>query len=571
MSNSKNPKAIALNHFVQCALICLAAIAFTLSACQKEESLKDDTNPLVVTVGILPITPTRVTLEGSLSSKGKIKILDYGFVYDVRGYFDGPTMKTISLGKEAKDGKFSAEVAGLNPGFFVNDRGYLYAKAYYTNELGTVFGERLRVAMPQLDPKNVSPRQGKVGDRITLDGDFFATGTKELKVFFEKIEAKVVSATDKQIIVEVPSGIPLRHGQDLRIDVSIDGQLSSVQGGFSILATFKDFSPKSGPVNTAIHFTGENLPAGFSSATGIEINVGGIRTSTFAYEEFTATALESKLVKVKVAAKVNGVEVQLPGEFTYTPPVITAMTPLSALANEVITFKGTNFPLSTPFHYATMQVGTETASANLFNEDVIASIPPHMEPGTYTVSFITGPFTIVMPQKLTVKPYQIFSFSPTTGYPLTKITINGTFNRFQEYNVHFGNEIVKGTAISNTEVVVAVPLAEDGKELQAIVEMVGGQKITVPGRFIIKGPVIHSVFPLSGSPGTQITIKGENFRAEFGGSIDFGNGYYGPIDEITENTVKFTIPKLIRAGTTKLRLTINGQNALSSSNFTVIN
>lgn len=558
------------NSLMKFILFLFLSIMLLLSACKKEEVPKDDDTPVITTVNIVPITPTRVTLKGSLSSEGNIKVLDYGFVYDVRGYFDGPTMKTISLGSEAKDGEFTAEIEGLNPGFFVNDREYLYAKAYYTNKSGTVYGERLRVAMPQLDPGNVSPRQGKTGDRITLDGDFFASGTKELKVFFNQVEAKVISATDKKIVVEVPAGIPVRHGESLRIDVGIDGQLSSAQGDFTILANFKDFSPKSGPVNTVIHFTGDNLPSGFSSATGIEITVGGIKAYTSANEEFAANILDSKLFKVKVAAKVNGVEVELPGEFTYTPPLITSMSPLSALANEVLTFKGTNLPLSTTFHYATVKVGTKTTSASLYNGDVIASIPPEMEPGIYTVSFITGPFTITMPQQLTVKPYEMFSFSPVTGFPLTEITIKGTFNRFQEYFVHFGNQRVKGTAISNTELVVAVPLADNGIELKAVVEMVGGQKIPVPGTFVLKGPSITSFSPSSGGPGTQVTIKGANFRSEFGGEIDLGTGY-APFDEVTENTIKFTIPRMIDLGTNKIKVKINGQTAVSSSSFTVSN
>lgn len=569
-STSLKATPFAGNISVKQFVLFLFSIILMLSACKKDESSEEDHHPQVTTTNILPITPTRVTLKGSLSSKGKIKVLDYGFVYDVRGFFDGPTMKTISLGSEAKDGEFTAEIEGLNPGFYVNDRGYLYAKAYYTNEFGTVYGEPLRVAMLQLAPANISPRRGKIGDRITLDGDFFTTGTKELKVLFNQIEAKIISATNKQIVVEVPSGLPVRHGQGVEVVVSIDGQLSMADNNFTILATFKDFSPKSGPTNTVIHFTGENLPAGFSSADGIEITVGGLKTYTFANEEFTATALESNQVKVKIAAKVNGMQVDLPGEFTYTPPVITSMTPLSALANEVITFKGTNFPLMTPFKYATVKVGTATTSASLYNSDVIASIPSQLEPGTYPVYFITGPFTIAMPQQLTVKPYQMFSFSPATGFPLTEITVKGTFNRFQEYFVYFGNQKIKGTATSNTEMVVAAPLADNGTQLKVVVEMVGGQKIPVPGIFEAKGPLINSFSPSSGGPGTQVTIKGANFRSQFGVEIDLGTGY-APPDEVTENTIKFTIPRIIGSGTNKLKVKINSQTAISDSSFTVTN
>jgi hypothetical protein len=571
MFNSIRPKDIpfAWNTFLKCSILFSAGILLMLSACKKDKSLEDDNLPQVTTTAILPITPTRVTLKGSLSSKGRIKILDYGFVYDVRGYFDGPTMKTISLGSAAQTGEFTAEIEGLNPGFNVNDREFLYAKAYFTNKFGTVYGERLRVAMPYLVAKNISPRQGKIGDQISLEGDFFASGSKLVKVRFNQIEAKIISATDKKIVVEVPAGIPLRHGESVGVDVNIDGQLTPA-GDFTILATFKDFSPKSGPTNTVIHFTGENLPAGFSSAEGIEIMVGGVKTYTFAYQEFTATALESNQVKVKVAAKINGVQVELPGEFTYVSPVITSMSPTSALANEVITFKGTNFPLATPFHYGTMKVGTATASASPYNGDVIASIPLHLEPGTYPVSFISGPFTITMPQQLTVKPYQMFSLSPATGFPLTELSIKGTFNRFQEYFVYFGDQRIKGTAISNTEVLVAAPLADHGTTLKAVAEMVGGQKIPVPGVFVVKGPLITSFSPSSGGPGTQVTIKGANFRSEFGVGIDLGTGY-APVDEVTENTIKFTIPRIIGSGTNKLKVTINSQSAVSASSFTVIN
>jgi hypothetical protein len=548
-------------------LLLFASILMTLVACKKEEIPQDDTRPVVSTVGIIPITPTKVTLKGSLTGNGKIKVLDFGFVYDVRGSFNGPTKKTVSLGSEAKNGEFTAVIEGLNPGFYQNDREYIYAMAYYTNEYGTIYGERIQVAMPQLNTQNVTPRQGKIGDRITLDGDFFTSGTKELKVYFSKVEAKVISASDKQIVVEVPSGIPLSHGQLLDIDVSIDGQLSSASGGFVIQATFSDFSPKSGPVNTVIHFTGENLPLGLSN---IEVTFGGLNSFAFFNDQFLAWAPDSKQIKTKVAVKVNGITTALPGEFTYTPPVITSISPLAAFPVEIISFKGTNFPLFTSSHYATVMVGTLRTSASLDGEEITASIPAQLEPGTYPVTFITGPFTVVAPQQLTIKPYQMISLSPTTGFPLTKITIKGTFNRFQDYFVHFGDRKVLGKAISNDEVVVTAPLGNNGDILKLEVEMVGGQKIPVPGVFVMKGPLITSFSPSSGGAGTQVELKGANFRPEFGGFIDLVTGS-APFDEVTENTIKFTIPNVVGTGTNKLKAVINSQTAVSSSNFTVTN
>lgn len=553
------------------SLFFLIALLLSLSACKKQEKEKEDTRPLVETTSVVPITPSKVTLTGNLISDGKVKVLDHGFEYDHSFHFDTPRKKTVSLGASEKSGEFTTIVEGLNPGHEGATRDDFFVRAYYTNAQGTVYGKPINIKLPRLFPKSLTPIEGKAGDKVTIKGDLFLTASKEIKVFFENQEAKLVSSSDREVVVEVPSTISLRHKEPVRVDLHIDGQIVTVGSTFIILASFQDFSPKSGPFNTELSFTGLNLPAGFSTKDNIEISVGGVESWLTSGEQFTARVQEGKNIKNKVAVTVNGVSVLLPGEFTVTPPVISSMSPLTAFAGEQVVLKGSNFPLPTSLAYGIMNFGNVSTSAQLYEGDVTAGIPYQLDPGTYTVSFTTGPFTVTAPQKLTVKPYQMISFAPLSGFPLTEIRIKGTFNRFQTYFVHFGTRKELGEAISNSELVVKVPVADNGTTLQPVVEMLGGQKFTVPGTFTLKGPLITSVSPISGGPGTQVTIHGANFRPQFGGEIDFGNGYYAPLDEITETTIKFTIPRISTPGSNKLRLAINGQNAFSPSNFTVTN
>ena len=81
--------------------------------------------------------------------------------------------------------------------------------------------------------------------------------------------------------------------------------------------------------------------------------------------------------------------------------------------------------------------------------------------------------------------------------------------------------------------------------------------------------VISSFSPKSGVPGSELTIKGDNFRGQFGASVTMGANF-GFSTVVDEHTIKVTVPTYATPGSGKLSVVINSQEALSSEVFTVL-
>lgn len=110
-------------------------------------------------------------------------------------------------------------------------------------------------------------KSGYRGSRITLKGKNFVGkmangavgGTDGIKVFFEKIEAQIVSCTDTEIVVIVPESV--EEGENV-ISIETPYEKVSMTRKFTILPTptINKISATEGYVGAVITFTGENLP-----------------------------------------------------------------------------------------------------------------------------------------------------------------------------------------------------------------------------------------------------------------------------------------------------------------------
>ncbi|MDB5014404.1 MAG: hypothetical protein JWQ25_2606 [Daejeonella sp.] len=549
------------------AIFLIITFSLIFNGCKKDKNIENE-HPDVKTLLADILSPTKIILKGSFSSDRAIKVSDYGFIYSYYEYFDQSNSVTVSLGNQALNGEFTKQIDNINTDpFSTGDN--LFVKAYYKNSDGITFGEVRMVRLLKVAAYRVTPIQGQSGDQIKITGAFFISTSEKVDVRFNDVPAKIISASNNQLIVEIPAGVPVRHQERATILINVDGQLALASNSFNMIAHFKDFSPKSGTVGTQITFTGDNLPAGHSTVDDIHVYIDEKEGGRGADDQFIAIIPESKVLNSKVRIEVGDVETTLPETFTYTPPVITSVSPLFGLAGEVLTFKGINFPVNTGFTNTYIKVGDLTESASFYQGNIIAGIPFSLLPGTYSVSLTSGPNTVYAPEKVTVLHYRITGFSPSTAFPLANITITGTFNQSQDYFVYFGDTKVLGRATSNSELEVGAPLANNGKIVDIIVEMVGGQKIPVPGKFKTLGPTITSFTSAFGPPGTEITIHGTNFRPQFySATVDLGSEYAsGQI--VDENTIKATVPIYAKPFTAALKIIINSQVAESTETFTI--
>jgi hypothetical protein len=544
-------------------LLSAALTSFYLQSCKKEEN----PDPQVQTLEVLATSPVKVTFKGSVVSRGKYAVLDYGFLYGTTSNIDESNGTKVSMGTDVPTGDFSKEVNNItvNSTFYSN---VLYARAYLKNEKGTVFGKVISTTLPAITASALSPQSGKAGDLVTITGQFYTATADQISVTFNNIKAKVTEASSSKIVVEVPSGISASHNSQIPVAITIGGQRLSSNYYFTMLANVKDYSPKSGATGTLITFSGDNLPS-YYNYSNIKVlfgtTEGNISYNSNGFQVAVPNTVTSN--KFSISVVVNGVTTVLPGEFSVVAPTITSVSPTSGLPGAVFTITGTDFPTSVQ---PTLMFGSTSVFVGSMSNTMLSGyIPTNMAAGTYDVTLKAGPNTVTAPQKLTVLAPSVSSFSPTSGSPGREVNITGTFVSGQYYNVFFGSTSVSGQATSSTNVRTTVPGYINPGNIKIAVQF-NNQNISASGDFTIVGPSITGFTPASGVAGSIVTINGAGFGTNsYNVAVKFGSTA-ATVLSVTDNTIRATVPSGV-LGAMKISVTTNGQTIVSNDNYTVTN
>jgi hypothetical protein len=462
--------------------IALAGVTIIqLQSCKKDKN----ENPMVQTLDLTAPLPDKFILTGSIVSTGNLKVLDYGFVYNNSSLIDENNGTKVSLGADAPQGDFTKELNALTFKSPSGTGSLLYVRSYLTNEKGTVYGRMLSVIIPVVATSNISPQSGKSGDRITISGQFYITDASQAEVTFNGIKAVLKEVSSTKIVAEVPSGIVALHYSQIPLQVSIRGQKLGSPYGFTLLANFKDFTPKSGLIGTFISFTGENMP-NLNTYGNIRVLLG----QTEVYPTYTSSGFQVAVPasvttdKLTISIISNGQTTVLPSQFILTPPTITSITPASGLPGSSFTITGTN--LNTNYGYGLLG-GVSANSYNYTgnNTALTVTVPSNLSAGEHEYVFKTGPFSISAPQKFTVIAPAVTSFLPTSGTYGREVNITGTFVSGSYYDVYFGSVYTSGRATSSTNLQTYVPYSSTGSTVKISVRYNNGQTLVAPGDFSV--------------------------------------------------------------------------------------
>ena len=394
------------------ALGYIAFIIIVLGACKEDEAI----DPAVRTMEITATSAASVMVRGSIDEVGTYNVLDYGVEYN--------SSQKKSLGNRPTKGSFETEITISTE----NYNSYFFARAYLTNEKGTVYGESIQVTFPQIKVTNTAPLTGKAGDRITITGSNFSSSPQDNKVLFNDTPATVVESTNSKLVVEVPQNITnTYYYYGIRITVRVGSQYITATETFKVLPTVNDFSPKSGNVGTLVTLTGNN----FSGST-FNIMING---SSASINNTTNTSVSFyipngiKQEKLKIDFVSNGVTTTLPGEFTILAPEITSFTPKKGIGGSLVTITGKNFMGTTQYYgneAVKVKLGDISCPVQSANATEIKfSVPKEIAIGTHTLSVTTPVHTINASEQFTLASPKITSLSPTTAMRGTYLTING--------------------------------------------------------------------------------------------------------------------------------------------------
>ncbi|WP_162051556.1 IPT/TIG domain-containing protein [Pontibacter pamirensis] len=555
------------------SLLLLLFSFFLLQGCEEEEEV----HPEIQTMEITALSPSTATLKGNVITKGKFPVLDYGFVYGFSPDLNEANGTKASLGKDAQPGIYTEDVSALSiPNNYYYNR-TLYARAYLRNEKGTVFGQVASVMLPSPSVQSIIPSSGKAGDRITINGTFFASSPNEVEVTFGGVTARVVEVTPSKIVVEVPAGITSNSYysyNQVQVVLRMANENHNVTSDFRITPTVSDFSPKSGPLGTTITISGENLPSSYYYNSSISVLIGQTAASISSYSSNGIQVVVPNSISVERAAIsviIDGVTTILPGEFTVTPHTVTSISPASGLPGSSFSIYGSNFPYN--YYYGshiTVKIGETIASVYQNSTgELTASIPPNMQPGSYAVKVTAGPHTVEAPQQYQVLAPAVTSFAPTSGGIGKEVVISGTFVSGAYYTVYFGSVQTSAYSSSSTSLPVHVPGGVDAGSVKIKVQH-GDTMLEAPGNFTVLAPSIASFTPSSGVAGSEVVITGSGFTPHtYYTAVKFGT-IATSILSITENTIRVVVPSGV-TGAVKINVIHNGQTIISNDNFTVTN
>ncbi|WP_276088229.1 IPT/TIG domain-containing protein [Pedobacter sp. JY14-1] len=550
-------------------LLGIAVLLLAATGCKKADDL---TAPEVQTLSVTALSPNVMEFKGNVVSKGRHKVLDYGFVYSGNGVADENNGTKVSLGTDIREGNFAKTVTNIR--FNVGYPNMVYARAYVRDERGTAFGALISAALPSPAAGDIVPAMGKSGDLVKISGKFYSPELDEVKVAFQNTMAKVVSVNDTEIKVEVPAGINARHGGQIAVTVSIGNIPVVATNYFTILANVKDFSPKSGTIGTVITFSGDNLLPEFSNGSAFTVYFGDKPAPIIYSYLMQAQVPSGQSGKVPVSIAYNGQKINLPGEFEILAASITAVTPEPVMPLMQLRITGANLPnQQNPYENNPMaRLGDAPYTSVSYDYQSTYSfiVPENTAEGSYTLTLKLGNTEIVAPAKVTVKGYEVTGFAPKSAAPGAQVDIKGAFIKDNGYTVYFGTTSAWAQATSATNLRVTVPGGVNAGKVKLSVDLPGG-RISAPGEFEMVGPDITSFSPTSGVAGTIITIKGSGFfPGDWSTTVKFGTISVQAI-KTTENTITVAVPSNLNPGAMKLSVVTGGQEVMADGNFTATN
>jgi hypothetical protein len=195
-----------------------------------------------------------------------------------------------------------------------------------------------------------------------------------------------------------------------------------------------------------------------------------------------------------------------------------------------------------------------------------------------TVAFGTSSFTVQAEDanstmatqllSLTIQPVpppNITSVTPTTATAGTQITVTGTGFGAAQGAGHVWLGSTSGIVVSWSDTQLIALVASGATTGTAKILQAGVWSNAIP--FVVITPVVTSVVPGSGSPGTQVTITGTGFSPTQGSGNVWLGSTYGVVMSWSDTQILATVAPSARTGTAKV---LQGGVWSNSVAFTVV-
>jgi len=369
-------------------------IIFSLFSCEKEKK-----DPVLETTSIIGLSSTNYYVSAKITEKGDYKIIDYGFAYYI-GSGDGTNYynyKTVSLGNTITRDTFSTVLNVGSISSYYTDY-HCFAKAYVTNEKGTMYGKAISTELVLVALKSLEPAIGRSGDTISLHGSYFNPNPSENQVYFSYTNAVVLSGTTKLLRVIVPGNISSNYGNKITVKVQSNEEESSISDAFELLSSPQGFSPSHGTWGTSIYVTGSGMYEASIYYDNIFIGTNGYNSSSF-YINIPNTFLKKQF---KIYLSNSGVKTEVPGGYFRMDDLVVD-SPSSSIYNRGATIYVTGYGLNPSTNYTKMMLGNTVINAYTCSSyHAYFDVPNNMPLGTYVTRLTNSVDTITLVNPLTI-------------------------------------------------------------------------------------------------------------------------------------------------------------------------
>lgn len=366
----------------------------SMFSCEKEKK-----DPAVETTTIVGLAATSYYVSAKVIERGDYKISDYGFVYYIGSENSGSIYgnQKVSLGSSPVADTFSVILNTEEINYYQNNY-RCYARAYITNEKGTLYGNIISTELARVNLKGIEPDKGKSGDTITLNGSYFSLVPSENHVYFDYTSADVISATAKTLKVRVPFGISSYYDNMITIKVVTNGYETILQDGFKLLASPDGFSPNYGTWGTSIYITGSGMYN--SSLYFDDVFVANNSNSSTSFYVYVPNNIQKK--KFKLFLSTDGVKTEIPGGY-FTMSDLSVYSPNTWQFNRgsTVYLNGSGFNPQSAYNRLLLG-NTPIVAYSSYGSYAYFDIPYSMALGSYVARVTNSIDTVTLSNQITI-------------------------------------------------------------------------------------------------------------------------------------------------------------------------
>jgi YD repeat-containing protein len=395
----------------------------------------------------------------------------------------------------------------------------------------------------------LSPTSGAAGTPVSIGGSNFGTqgsGT----VTFNGVLATPTSWNASSIGTTVPVGATTGNVVVNASGVASNGVV------FTVPPVITGVSPTSGSIGTPVTISGSSFGATQGSST---VTFNGVAASVLNWSDTSVIASVPAGTGIGPRPAVLTVAGVGSNSLTFTvTPGISRISPSAAPIGATVNVRGTNFGSTQGSSTVTFN-GVSVTPVTWTDTSIVATVPSGVTTGPVVVTVGTyasnaTTFTVAS---------SVSSISPISGSSGTPVTITGlNFGATQGTSTVLFNGLSGApTNWSNTSIVVPVP---NGASTGPVTVVVGGGASN--GLIFIVAPVISSISPTAGTPGTSVVIAGSGFGTiqGAGGLVAF-NGTYAPVLNWTNTKINATVPTGASTGPVVVTVNSVASNGLQFS------